>query len=77
MIYHTTAKNLKELNASIKQDGIKYIYVGYRQSSAAGYAHQTRHYIAEITKGDNAGATTGQEFEIVFNTPYNEGWHDC
>lgn len=68
MTHYVTAKNLREYNAELKREsaGIKYIYAGYMQSSDAGPAHMTRHYMAEITEGPNAGATTGDYKEIVF-----------
>lgn len=72
MVYYVPEKNLREYNARLKREGakIKYNYVGYMQSSSPGYAHDTRHYIAEITEGENAGATTGDYIEIVFDADY-------
>lgn len=77
MTLHTTAKNLREYNARLKKDGesIEYIFAGYMQSSGAGYAHKTRHYIARITEGQNSGATTGDYKEIVFNSDF-EGYRE-
>lgn len=74
MIYHTSCKNLREYNAQLRAEGekIQYHYAGYMQSSGIGAYHETRHYIAEITKGENAGATTGDYIEIVFNSPYGD-----
>lgn len=76
MTYHTTCRNIRELNAKLRQAGenVQYIFAGFMQSSEAGYAHKTRHYIAEIISGENAGATTGDYVEICFSTPYTEGW---
>ena len=73
MIYYVTDKNLQEYNRRLKKEGagIKYIFTGFRNSSGVGFIHQTRHYIAEITEGENKGATTGQEIEIIFNAEYD------
>ena len=72
MIYYVPEKNLREYNARLKREGarVKYNFAGYMQSSSHGYAHNTRHYIAEITEGENAGATTGDYKEIVFGADY-------
>lgn len=68
MIYKVKEKTLRAYNARLKKEGagVRYIFAGFMQSSEAGPAHKTRHYIAEITEGRNAGATTGDYKEIVF-----------
>jgi hypothetical protein len=72
MIYYVPDKNLAAYNARLKREGanIKYNFAGYMSSSGVGYARQTRHYIAEILSGENAGATTGDYKEIVFGADY-------
>lgn len=68
MRYRTTARNLRELNAKLKAQGedFKYNFFGYLPTSAVGGYGKRRHYIAEITKGRNEGATYGDPIEIEF-----------
>ena len=68
MRFKTTAKNLRELNAKLKKQGedFKYNFFGFLPTGTVGGYGKTRHYIAEITEGQNAGATYEDPIEISF-----------
>lgn len=70
MIMQTKFKNLADLNAALKRSnsGYKVIFIAFMPSSGVGMQHQTRHYLSELTNGRNAGATTGDFYEIAFNS---------
>lgn len=73
MRYHTIAKNLTELNAMkrVAGDNTKTVFAGFMPSSTTpGVQRRTRHYIDEIICGENAGATIGDYYEIVFDSDY-------
>lgn len=67
----TKCKNLRELNA--KLTGIRVVFYGYTPTGKVGRSgEKTRHYIIEITEGENVGATCGDLFEIDYNEDEEE-----